>query len=55
MLGKYFGRISRGGHLLSLKIRGLVPDSSEEDPNEGQFAHFHDPDGNEVTIWEGKQ
>jgi hypothetical protein len=19
------------------------------------FAHFHDPDGNEVTIWEGKQ
>ena len=42
-------------HLLSLKNRGLVPDSTEEDPNEGQFAHFHDPDGNEMTIWEGKR
>jgi len=27
----------------------------EKDPNEGQFAHFHNPDGNEVTIWEGKK
>ena len=42
-------------HLLSLKSSGLVPDSTEEDPSEGQFAHFHDPDGNEVTIWEAKQ
>ena len=38
------------GSLLSLKGKGLSPDSTEKDP-EGQFAHFHDPDGNEVTIW----
>jgi glyoxylase I family protein len=40
--------------LLALKSKGLSPDSTEKDPAEGQFAHFHDPDGNEVTIWEGK-
>jgi hypothetical protein len=39
------------GSLLSMKDKGLVPDSTEKDPSEGQFAHFHDPDGNEVTIW----
>jgi glyoxylase I family protein len=39
--------------LLALKSKGLLPDSTEKDPAEGQFAHFHDPDGNEVTIWEG--
>jgi predicted enzyme related to lactoylglutathione lyase len=39
------------GSLLGLKSKGLLPDSTEKDPNEGQFAHFHDPDGNEVTIW----
>jgi predicted enzyme related to lactoylglutathione lyase len=33
------------------KTKGLLPDSTEKDPNEGQFAHFHDPDGNEVTLW----
>lgn len=37
--------------LLTLKSKGLLPDSTEKDPAEGQFAHFHDPDGNEVTIW----
>jgi glyoxylase I family protein len=37
--------------LLALKSKGLLPDSTEKDPAEGQFAHFHDPDGNEVTIW----
>jgi predicted enzyme related to lactoylglutathione lyase len=37
--------------LLAAKSKGLLPDSTEKDPNEGQFAHFHDPDGNEVTIW----
>lgn len=42
------------GSLLAMKTKGLVPDSTESDPTEGQFAHFHDPDGNEVTIWEGK-
>jgi predicted enzyme related to lactoylglutathione lyase len=36
--------------LSSLKSKGLVPDKTEKDPT-GQFAHFHDPDGNEVTIW----
>ena len=39
------------GSLLAAKSKGLVPDKTESDPNEGQFAHFHDPDGNEVTIW----
>lgn len=39
------------GSLLSMKGKGLLPDSTEKDPSEGQFAHFHDPDGNEVTIW----
>jgi predicted enzyme related to lactoylglutathione lyase len=38
------------GSLLSLKGKGLSPDSTEKD-QQGQFAHFHDPDGNEVTIW----
>lgn len=37
--------------LAAMKSKGLVPDKIEKDPNEGQFAHFHDPDGNEVTIW----
>ena len=39
------------GSLLALKNRGLVPDKTETDPDQGKFAHFHDPDGNEVTIW----
>jgi hypothetical protein len=59
MLGEYFGsyspwRISKSS-LLALKNRGLVADSTERDANGGHFAHFHDPDGNEVTMWEGKQ
>ena len=37
--------------LSSLKSKGLTPDSTESDPSEGQFAHFHDPDGNKVTLW----
>ncbi|MGA2694013.1 MAG: VOC family protein [Opitutaceae bacterium] len=37
--------------LSSLKSKGLMPDSTESDPSEGQFAHFHDPDGNQVTLW----
>jgi predicted enzyme related to lactoylglutathione lyase len=36
--------------LLSLKSKGIVPESTEKDQT-GQFAHFHDPDGNEVTLW----
>ena len=41
--------------LSAMKSKGLLPDKIEKDPGEGQFAHFHDPDGNEVTIWEGKK
>jgi len=39
------------GSLSALKSKGLVPDSTEKDPDQGKFAHFHDPDGNEITIW----
>lgn len=39
--------------LSAAKSKGLLPDSTEQDPTQGQFAHFHDPDGNEVTIWGG--
>ena len=42
------------GSLLAAKSKGLLPDSTEKDPDQGQFAHFHDPDGNEVTIWGAK-
>ena len=38
------------GSLSTLKSKGLLPDSTEGDST-GQFAHYHDPDGNEVTIW----
>ena len=37
--------------LSSLKSKELSPDSTESDPAEGQFAHFHDPDGNKITLW----
>ncbi len=30
--------------------RGLTPISVEQDST-GRFAHFKDPDGNEVTLW----
>jgi predicted enzyme related to lactoylglutathione lyase len=36
--------------LASLKARGLTPESTEKDEM-GQFAHFHDPDGNKVSLW----
>jgi predicted enzyme related to lactoylglutathione lyase len=36
--------------LRALKAKGIVPVSTEQDPF-GRFAHFVDPDGNEVTIW----
>ncbi|HZS46190.1 MAG TPA: VOC family protein [Blastocatellia bacterium] len=39
--------------LAALKGKGLLPYKTEKDPNEGQFAYFHDPDGNEVTLWGG--
>ena len=37
--------------LSTAKSKGLLPDKIEKDPDQGQFAHFHDPDGNEVTLW----
>jgi len=37
--------------LSAAKNKGLLPDKIEKDPDQGQFAHFHDPDGNEVTLW----
>ena len=40
------------GSVSALKSKGLSPDKIEKDPDQGQFAHYHDPDGNEVTIWE---
>ena len=36
--------------LAAVKTKGLAPESTESDQF-GQFAHFHDPDGNEVTLW----
>jgi len=36
--------------LSSLKSKGITPTSTEKDAT-GQFAHFLDPDGNEITIW----
>jgi predicted enzyme related to lactoylglutathione lyase len=36
--------------LSAAQAKGLTPDSTEKD-EQGQFAHFHDPDGNEVTLW----
>ena len=38
------------GMLASLKKAGITPASTEGDDT-GKFAHFVDPDGNEVTIW----
>ena len=37
-------------YLAALKAKGLSPESVEKDPF-GQYAHFHDPDGNEVALW----
>ena len=48
----YVGAIETS--LLAAESNGLLPDSTEKDPDQGQFANFHDPDGNEVTIWGGK-
>ena len=36
--------------LLALKSKGLSPEKIEKD-EQGQFASFHDPDGNKITIW----
>ena len=45
-----FGVENFEASLLTLKNNGLSPDKIEKDP-QGQFASFHDPDGNEVTVW----
>lgn len=36
--------------LAALKAKGLTPEATEKDEM-GQFAHFHDPDGNKVSLW----
>ncbi len=36
--------------LAALKAKGLEPEKTEEDKM-GRFAHFHDPDGNKVSLW----
>lgn len=39
------------GYLAEVAKRGLKPLSVEDIESEGRFAHFKDPDGNEVTLW----
>lgn len=36
--------------LAAAKAKGLEPESTEKDTF-GQYVHFHDPDGNKVTLW----
>jgi len=45
-----FGVEDYDASLNALKVKGIVPVSTEKDAT-GRFAHFVDPDGNEVTIW----
>jgi len=45
-----FGVDDFDASLKALKAKGIVPASTEQDAT-GRFAHFVDPDGNEVSIW----
>ena len=45
-----FGVDDFDASLKALVAKGIAPVSTEADPM-GRFAHFVDPDGNEVTIW----
>src|SRR6478752_10045314 len=45
-----FGVDDFDASLKALKAKGIVPASTEQDAM-GRFAHFVDPDGNEVSIW----
>ncbi|MGZ3693344.1 MAG: VOC family protein [Bdellovibrionota bacterium] len=38
------------GYVAMLEKRGLKPESVEADDT-GHFAHYRDPDGNEMTVW----
>jgi predicted enzyme related to lactoylglutathione lyase len=38
------------GFLAARAAQGLTPDSTSSDPM-GRFATFHDPEGNEVSVW----
>lgn len=38
------------GYIAMLAEHGLKPLSTEGDST-GEFAHFKDPDGNEMTVW----
>lgn len=37
-------------YIAMLEKRGLTPTSVDSDAT-GRFAHFRDPDGNEMTVW----
>jgi predicted enzyme related to lactoylglutathione lyase len=39
------------GYVNMLEGRGLAAESKEADAALGRFAHYKDPDGNEMTIW----
>lgn len=39
------------GYVALLEKQGLKPESVEGDDESGHFAHYKDPDGNEMTVW----
>ena len=45
-----FGVENFDASLKALAAKGIVPVSTEKDAT-GRFAHFVDPDGNDVSIW----
>jgi predicted enzyme related to lactoylglutathione lyase len=38
--------------LAMLKSKGIIPDLPIDKGEFGQFAYFHDPEGNKVSIWQ---
>lgn len=49
-IGLVFRVENLNASLAAAKARGLEPESTEQDTF-GAYAHFHDPDGNKVTLW----
>jgi|SRR5579862_4034641 len=45
-----FGIDDYDRYIAEVARRGLTPLSVEQDST-GRFAHFKDPDGNEITLW----
>jgi predicted enzyme related to lactoylglutathione lyase len=39
------------GYVSMLEKQGLKAQSVEADPSMGHFAHYRDPDGNQMTVW----